>query len=249
MAAMTVSIERAGLIASLLLGAAPATAQEDLSQAHWGHPAPRPSITLPDKPPCVDGAMIGTLSRGPPEIVDDPGGSYHGGTRYWFNFRPERVLFGLEAPHSVRFPVLGDARLPLGDNVVLLVRREEGGELGFVHADFAIPDRQNRPFIPLVWAPLRGLEWATWLPPGYGRFARSVRYRDSKMHRGGHDAAFLASVADAGDFNRNWVVWRDGRAVVARGIYLESLAALFSRQRPAGCWRPAPSLANPDPSR
>jgi hypothetical protein len=246
---MMVSIERAGLAALLLLGAGAAAAQEDLSQIGWGHPPPRPSMLPPDKQPCVDGAMLGTLSRGPPEIIDDPGGPYHGSTRYWYDFRPERVLFGLGASQSVRFDVLGDARIALGDNVVLLVRREASGALGLVHADVSIPDRGNRRFIPLVWAPLRRLGWATWLPPGYGRFARSVRYWDSAMHRAGHDADFLADVADAGDFNQNWVIRRDGRAVVARGIYLDSLAALFSRQRPADCWRPAANLANPGPSR
>jgi hypothetical protein len=246
---MMVSIERAGLAALLLLGAGAAAAQEDLSQIGWGHPPPPPSMLLPDKPPCVDGAMLGTLSRGPPEIVDDPGGSFHGSTRYRYDFRPERVLFGLDAPRSVRFEVLGDARIALGDNVVLLVRREAGGTLGYVHADVAVPDHGNRRFIPLVWAPLRRLGWASWLPPGYGRFARSVRYWDSKMYRAGHDAAFLAGVADAGDFNLNWVIRRDGRAVVARGIYLETLAALFSGQRPTDCWRPAPNLANPGTSR
>ncbi|HVQ08758.1 MAG TPA: hypothetical protein VMS43_10030 [Allosphingosinicella sp.] len=246
---MKVSIARLGVAAAALLGAGGATAQEDLSQANWGRPPPRTSVMPLDKPPCVDGAMLGTLSRGPGEMVDDRDGSFHGGTRYWYDFRPERVLFGLDAPQSVRFAVLGDARIALGDNVVLLVRREAGGALGYVHADVAVPDRGNRRFIPLVWAPLRRFGWASWLPPGYGRFARSVRYWDSAMYRAGHDAAFLAGIADAGDFNQGWVIRRDGRAVVARGIYLDSLAALFSRQRPASCWRPAPSLANPDPSR
>jgi len=246
---MNVSIARLWIAAAAVLGAGAATAQEDLSQVNWGHPAPRPSLMPPDKPPCVDGAMLGTLSRGPPGIVDEPGGAYHGSTRYWYDFRPQRVLFGLAAPRSVRFPVLGDARIALGDNVVLLVRREAGGALGFVHAEPAIPDRGNRRFIPLVWAPLPRLPGASWLPPGYGRFARTVRYWDSAMYRAGHDAAFLAGIADAGDFNRGWVVWRDGRAVVARGIYLESLAALFSRQLPSGCWRPDPRLAYPGASR
>jgi hypothetical protein len=246
---MKVSIARTGIAAAALLGAAAAAAQEDLSQAHWGHPAPLPDLTPLDKPPCVDGAMLGTLSRGPPETVDEPGGTYHGSTRYWYDFRPQRVLFGLDAARSVRFPVLGDARIALGDNVVLLVRREADGALGFVHADPAIPDRGNQRFIPLVWAPLSRLPGATWLPPGYERFARTVRYWDSAMHRAGHDAAFLASLADAGDFNQGWVIWRDGRAVVARGIYLDSLASLFARRVPASCWRPAPRLANPGPSR
>lgn len=246
---MNLSIARGGLLAALLLGAGAATAQEDLSQAHWGRPLPRPSLMPLHQPPCVDGAMLGTLSRGPPEIVDDPGGSFHGSTRYWYDFRPQRVLFGLAAPQSVRFPVIGDARIALGDNVVLLVRRDADGTLGFVRADPAIPDRGNQRFIPLVWAPLRELPGATWLPPGYRRFARTVRYWDSAMYRAGHDAAFLANIADAGDFNQNWVIWRDGRAVVVRGIYLESLAALFARQRPAGCWRPEANLANPGASR
>jgi hypothetical protein len=247
---MRLSITAIGLAALVLPGAARAQPGDWRDQALYarpivGVPVPRPLA----QPICIDGAMLGALRRDTHEVIVDPHSPYRGSTRYWLAFSPARLLFGGIAPQAVRFSIIGDATIPLGDNVVLFVRREESGALAFVHADYAIADRGNRPFIPLVWAPLDGFRGSSWLPRGYGPYARPIRYWDSAMHRHGHSAAFLAEVADAGDFNRNWVRWRDGRAVVARGIYLDSLPAMFARQSPANCWRPGPDLANSDPSR
>jgi len=245
---MRLSIKAIGLAVLALPGAARAQQGDWRDQALYAHPIVSPAVPHPlHLPPCIDGAMLGALRRDTHEVIVDPHSPYRGSTLYWFAFSPARLLFGGMAPQALRFSIIGDATIALGDNVVLFVRRGENGALAFVHADYAVPDRGNRPFIPLVWAPLRELRGASWLPVGYAPYARPIRYWDSAMRARGHGAAFLAEVADAGDFNRNWVVWRDGRAVVARGIYLDRLAGMFARQRPADCWRPGPDLANSGP--
>jgi hypothetical protein len=234
-------------LATLWLPAA-AAAQRWEDQALYARPIVGPPVPDLTRPPCIDGAILGALRRDGNEVIGDPHGPYRGSTRYWFAFSPARLLFGSVAPRAVRFSIIGDATIALGDNVVLFVR-EGNGALGYVHADYAVPDRRNRPFVPLVWAPLRDLRGASWLPLGYAPYARSIRYWDSAMRAHGYDAAFLADTADAGDFNRGWVRWRDGRAVVARGIYLDALGAMFARQTAGSCWRPAADLANQGPSR
>jgi hypothetical protein len=242
---MRLSINAIALAAFFLPGAAGAQRWED--QALYAHRIISPLPVPLDQPPCIDGAMLGALRRDTNEVIVDPHSPYRGSTRYWFAFSPTRLLFGGIAPQTIRFPIIGDATIALGDNVVLFVRREENGALAFVHADYAVPDRGNRPFIPLVWAPLRELRAASWLPLRYAPYARPVRYWDSAMHDRGYSAVFLAEVADGGAFNRGWVKWQDGRAVVARGVYLDRLAAMFAPQRAADCWRPGPDLANRRP--
>lgn len=235
-------------LATLSLPAA-AAAQRWEDQALYAHPIVSPLLPVPlAQPPCIDAAMLGALRRDGHEPIVDPHSPYRGSTLYWFAFSPARLLFGGVAPQAIRFSIIGDATIALGDNVVLFVREKNGG-LAFVHADYAVPDRRNRPFIPLVWAPLRGLRGASWLPLGYARFARSIRYWDSAMRAHGYDDAFLTDIADAGDFNRGWVRWRDGGAVVERGVYLDTLGAMFAGQTAASCWRPPPDLANRTPSR
>ncbi|HEX6377330.1 MAG TPA: hypothetical protein VFZ91_16605 [Allosphingosinicella sp.] len=162
---MTLSIEAAALLGALALGSATAAPEPD-GLAHYGRAVDRSSLLMPDKPPCVDGALIGRLRpTGERELVAlSPD---YRSTRRWFEFQPRATLFGPAAPPAIRFGVIGNPHLPDRDNMVMLVRRTPDGSLESVNTELFIRDWRGREFIPLVWPPLRGLRGSSWLPIGF----------------------------------------------------------------------------------
>ena len=200
---------------------------------------------IPNIPPCIDLVLLGHLrSRGRPGLANEdawwPTEIYH------YSLDVDRTIAGRPGKRRLRLSRSGHAfgRFDEARSVVFLQRTDWG--FHFADLEVAVPDRRGRLFLPLLHPPNASSRSANWLRDGFEALARPVDYWRGDMEEVGHDQASLAFFSE--HWQGGFIQHRQGRLVVARGIYLEDIPAAIALGGSDGCWR-LDRLVNPPPSR